>query len=178
MNNPLLIYLLRFLAVILFQVLILNNIQFSGYLNPFFYVWVILVMPLEFPGWLLLLLSFFLGLGMDLFPQGIEGGSPTIGIHAAATVFMTFLRPLVLKWMSPRDGYAPGSLPVPRDYGWIWFIGYSTLMVTIHHLFLFIIEDFSLAHLFRILLRVILSVLFTQFIILLWEAVRYQGRRR
>ena len=37
--------ILRFLFLVLFQVLILNNIQFSGYINPYLYVLFILMLP-------------------------------------------------------------------------------------------------------------------------------------
>ena len=45
---------LRFIFLVLLQVLILNNIQLSGYLNPFLYVLFILMLPFETPKWLVL----------------------------------------------------------------------------------------------------------------------------
>ena len=57
----------RFIVLVLFQVLVLNNIQFSGYVNPFMYVLFILLLPFETPRWLLLLSGFLLGLSVDIF---------------------------------------------------------------------------------------------------------------
>ena len=94
--------LLRFAVLVLVQVLILNNIQISGYLNPYVYVLFVLLLPFETPNWLLLVVAFLLGLSIDLFSQ-------TPGIHAFATVFMAFFRPFILNVLSPRDGYGCGS---------------------------------------------------------------------
>ena len=58
--------LIRFVVLVLIQVMILNNIQVSGFINPYMYVLFILLLPFETPNWLLLLLSFFLGLSVDV----------------------------------------------------------------------------------------------------------------
>ena len=90
----------RFIFLVLFQVLVLDNIQLGGYLNPFMYVLFILLMPFETPGWVLLFSAFLLGGSIDLFEH-------TPGMHASAAVFMAFLRPAVLKLIAPREGYEP-----------------------------------------------------------------------
>ena len=73
--------------LILFQILVLNNIQFSGYVNPYVYIMIILVLPSVTPAWLVLIISFLTGLTIDLF-----SGSP--GMHASATLLAGFARPL------------------------------------------------------------------------------------
>lgn len=150
----------RFIVLVLIQVLILDNIQFSGYVNPFMYVLFILLLPFETPNWLIILLGFVLGLTIDLF-------SNTIGMHAFATVFMAFLRPYVLKIIEPHDGYEPGTFPRLYYFGFAWFLKYSIILVFLHHLFLFYIEVFRFTDFFSTLMRVILSVLFSMVIIVL-----------
>lgn len=150
----------RFIVLVLIQVLILDNIQFSGYVNPFIYVLFILLLPFETPNWLIILSGFVLGLTIDLF-------SNTIGMHAFATVFMAFLRPYVLKILEPHDGYESGTFPRLYYFGFTWFLSYSIILVFSHHLFLFYIEVFRFTDFFRTLIRVILSVLFSMVIILL-----------
>lgn len=177
MINQLIRYLLRFLLVILFQVLILNNIQLSGYINPYFYIWYILVLPFETPGWLLLVTAFFLGLGIDVFPQGIAGNGSTIGTHAAATVLIAFMRQNVLRWTSRRDDYSPGNYPDSKSYGFLWFLSYAVIMVGIHHFALFFLEDLSITDLPLTLIRVILSGAFSLIIMLLWEGIRFRISR-
>jgi rod shape-determining protein MreD len=149
-----------FIFLILFQVLILNHIEFSGFINPYLYVLFILILPLETPKWFLLVTAFFLGLSVDLF-------SHTLGMHACATVTMAFLRPYLLKVIAPREGYETGAQPNARFFGMEWFIRYATILVVVHHSVLFYIEVFSFHQFFSTLLRVILSSIFTLILIVM-----------
>ena len=65
--NQILKNTLRFVILVFIQVAILNNIQISGFINPYVYVLFILLLPFETPNWVLLVLSFFLGLSVDIF---------------------------------------------------------------------------------------------------------------
>jgi rod shape-determining protein MreD len=168
MINSILRYTTTFIILILFQVLLFNNIQFSGYVNPYVYIMLILLLPVEISPLLLLIVSFFTGLTMDFFT-----GTP--GMHASATVFAGFLRPYILRLISPRDGYEPGATPSMEIYGFRWFLFYTVIVVLIHHLALFYLEVFRFADFFRTLLRVLLSSLFSISFILLAEYYR-RGR--
>jgi len=155
------------IVLVSFQVFILNNIQFSGFVNPYFYVLFILLLPFETPGWLLLSLGFVLGLIMDVF-------SNTPGLHASATVFMAFLRPLVLDYFAPRDGYQTGTFPRIYYYGFGWFFQYSAILILAHHLFLFYIEVFRLSDFLLTFYRVILSSIFTLFLVVISQYFIYR----
>jgi rod shape-determining protein MreD len=146
----------------LLQVLLFDNIQFSGYINPYVYLMFVLLLPVEIPSWLLLLLSFLTGIIMDIF-----SGSP--GMHTSATVLVGFVRPYILRIVSPRDGYEQGAEPSMLNYGFRWFLIYMLLTVLVHHLVLFYLEVFRFADFFRTMLRVLLSSLFTATFILLIE---------
>ncbi len=157
----------RFIILVLFQVLVLNNIQFSGFVNPFMYVLFILLLPFETPRWLLLVSGFLLGLSVDIF-------SNTLGLHASATLFMAFLRPYVLRVISPRDGYETGTFPRVFYYGIAWFLNYAIILVFAHHLFLFYLEVFRFSEFFRTLLRVILSSSFSILFIVLSQYIVFR----
>ncbi len=123
------------------------------------------LLPIDIASWLLLLLCFVTGLIMDFF-----NGSP--GMHTSATVLAGFLRPYVLRIVSPSDGYETSSDPSMTVYGFRWFLSYSLLIVLIHHTALFYLEVFRFADFFRTMLRVILSTLFSMTFILLLEYYR------
>jgi rod shape-determining protein MreD len=152
--------IIRFFLLVLVQVFIFNNIELSGYLNPYVYVLFILLLPFETPAWLTLLSGFLLGLSIDIF-------SETLGMHTAATVFMAFMRPFVLSYFAPRDGYESGSFPRIFYYGLPWFIKYATILVLAHHLVLFYLEMFSFRDFFTTFLRVLLSTIFSSFLIVI-----------
>ena len=162
MINQIISNIIRFFILVFVQIVILNNIQVSGFINPFLYVMFILLLPFETPGWLLLLLSFFMGLSIDMF-------SNTMGMHAAASVALAYFRPKVIRVISPRDGYETESKPTVVDMGFRWFFIYTIILVFIHHLILFFIESFSFHEFFSTLGRVLLSSVFTIALIILSE---------
>jgi rod shape-determining protein MreD len=168
MINTILRFGLIFILLTLLQVLLFNNIQFSGYVNPYVYIMFILILPIEIPSWLLLLLSFATGLIIDFF-------TGSTGMHTSATVLAGFVRPYALRIVSPRDGYESGSDPSMMTYGFRWFLTYSLLIVLVHHTALFYLEVFRLADFFRTMVRVLLSTLFSMTFILLIEFYR-RGR--
>lgn len=165
MINTILRFSLIFILLVLLQVLLFNNIQFSGYVNPYVYIMFILLLPIEIPSWLLLPLSFATGLIIDFF-------SGSSGMHASATVLAGFVRPYILRIVSPPDGYESGSDPSMLIYGFRWFFSYTLLIVLIHHTALFYLEVFRFADFFRTMLRVLLSTLFSMTFILLIEFYR------
>jgi hypothetical protein len=112
------------------------------------------MLPFQTPKWLVLLLSFVLGITVDMF-------SDTGGMHAAASVFMGFLRQPVLQILSPRDGYDPNHLPTIQQLGINWFFSYTAILTFSHHLFLFYLEIFRFSEFFHTFLHVILSSIFT-----------------
>jgi rod shape-determining protein MreD len=168
MINSILRFAVIFIILILLQVLLFNNIQFSGYVNPYVYLMFILLLPVEIPSWLLLLLSFGTGIIIDFF-----SGSP--GMHSSATLLAGFVRPYVLSIVSPRDGYEGRSEPSMLNYGFRWFLTYTILIVLVHHTALFYLEVFRFTDFFRTLLRVLLSSFFTIIFIMFFEYYR-KGR--
>jgi hypothetical protein len=152
--------IVQFLVLLVLQLLLFNNIQFSGFINPYVYVLFFLLLPFTISRALMLILGLIMGLAIDLFM-----GTP--GVHTAATVLVAFIRPWVLEFIAPHDGYDVNTLPRISYMGLEWFIKYTLIIVVIHHLVLFYIEIFSFAHFFHTLLKVILSSVFTSAFIIL-----------
>ena len=164
-------YIIQFALLVVVQVLIINNIQLGGFINPFIYVLFILTLPFDTPGWLLLLLAFLLGLSVDMFMD-------TMGMNAAATVFMAFCRPLLLKVMAPRDGYEPETTPSITDMGFQWFIIYGSILIFLHHLVLFFIESGRLNEVFFTLLKTFISFILSTTLIIIIQYLFSPGSRQ
>ena len=156
----------RFVFLILFQVLILNNIQFGGYINPYFYIYFILLLPYETPRWLLLLSAFLLGISLDAFTN-------TFGLNASACVLMAFVRPFVISAISTGTEFMVGHSPSLKNQGMKWFAYYSIILVLVHHFALFYLEIFRFTEFFQTLLRVLLSSIFTLLIVFIAEYLSY-----
>ncbi len=159
--------ILRFIFLILLQVWVLNNIQFSGFVNPYMYVLFILLLPFETPKSLMLVLAFLMGISIDMFTD-------TLGMHASALVMTAFLRPFILKAISPRDGFEIGSFPRVYYYGFVWFMKYTLILVLIHHLFLFSIEVFNFQNYYLVLWRTVLSTLLSTVLIVLSQYIIFR----
>lgn len=152
-------YAVMFVALVLIQVLILNQVQFSGFVNPYMYILFVLLLPLNTPRFAVLILAFLLGITIDIF-------SNTLGIHAAATVFIAFIRPLVIRLISDREEDR-SEYPGLKQNKFKWFLYYTGLMVIFHHSVLFFLEIFTFSDLVSTLFRILLSSIFSIFVIVL-----------
>jgi len=162
MSNILIKNIIRFIVLIIIQVFLLNKIQVSGYINPYIYILFILLLPIDIPKWQLLILSFLIGLCIDLF-------SGQLGVHAAATVFMGYLRPRVITLVGTMEDADPGLEPNLGNFGLLWFVAYASILVFMHHLVLFYIEVFRMSEFFSTLLRILISTLITLTLIIILE---------
>lgn len=148
----------RFIILVLLQVLVLNNLQFLGYINIYLYILLILSLPLQTPKWLTLIIGFALGLTIDIF-------SNTMGLHAFATVLIAFLRiPVVSLFVSVEKNTS--VLPSISSFGLSGYLKYAGILVLIHHVTLFYLETFTFIDFWFVLLRSLLSSICTFIIII------------
>jgi len=158
MNKFLISNIARFVILALLQVLILSNINFLGYINPYLYVFFILLLPLNLSQYKVIFFSFLMGLSIDIFE---DSG----GIHAAASVLIAYLRPVFLRF----------SFGISYEHQNVKFhqtpfaqrFTYISLLVLIHHLMLFLLEIFDLSYSVLILKKTLFSSIFTILLILI-----------
>ena len=148
----------RQILLLAVQVVIFNNFNFLGYINPFPYILFIILYPVNGNKYALLMSSFFLGITMDLF---CNSG----GVHAAASLLLAFVRPSIFKF-SFGLSYEYQTVRLndtltPERFSFI------LLAVIIHHLTLFVLEVFTFEYLWDIVLRTIISTIFTIIICIL-----------
>ncbi len=152
---------LRFILLVLIQVLLLNKIPLRWWSNPgglppytpYIYPLFILLLPLSTPVWFLLISSFLMGITMDSFMD-------TGGIHAAACVLMAFMRTYVLNTMLPKrlseyQNMSPGT----KSMGWTPFMTYAAILLAIHLVAFYIIEIWSFQSIGYMLVKIILSLI-------------------
>jgi len=163
--------IIRFFVLLLLQVLVFSNINVNGYIYPAFYVYFILLLPFEIAGWLLLILSFLMGLGVDVFTN-------SLGINAAASVFTAFLRPGLIRMLKSKKEYEPGISPGIKDLGFRWFFFYALILISLHHSALFFIEAFSFKDILQTGNRIIASSTATLILVLLLQFLFYKQDKR
>ncbi len=155
-----------FIGLVLIQVLILNHVQFSGFVNPYIYVLFVLLLPLSSPRYVVLLLAFLLGITIDIF-------SNSLGVHSFATVFVAYLRPIVIRLISNREEDM-SDYPGLMQNTFRWFLSYITIMVVVHHIVLFYLEVFTFSDFFGTLSRVFFSSVFSIFVIVLSQFIVFR----
>ncbi len=163
MLNEIIKQTLRWILLVVLQLSIFNNIQFLGILNPFVYIFVILMFPLGMPRGLLMLLAFATGFTIDIF-------SNTGGLHAAACTLIAFVRPYWVKITIPRSNYDELQNIRIKDIEFGQFIAYAAVLVFVHHLFLYITESLEWSETLLILVKTLTNGLITTAIIV---AFRY-----
>lgn len=153
-------YTLSFLGLFAAQVLIFNQFLFAGYLNPYLYILFILYLPAQFPRALSLVLAFVIGAGIDFFEN-------SAGVHAAASVFTAFVRPLFFSLLQKSlEGNQDFKL---RAMGVVNTLPYFLALLFVHHLSLFLLEAFSFKDLTISALRALYSSLFSYIFVLMYQ---------
>ena len=170
MNKSLVSNIARFILLVLAQVYVFDKIQLTGYVNPQVYVLFILMLPFSISGFWLLAWSFAMGLTIDFFLH-------TPGMHAAASVFMAFCRPGVIRLVGKKEDLEPFQYPNVRESGSLWFLAYSTILVFLHHTFLFYLEVFRLGEFFQTLLKVLLNTVLTAMIIMIIQFLFFSRKK-
>jgi len=166
-NNPIL-QGLSFVFYLALQIVFIQNIVLFDVAFCFLYISFLILLPIETNTILAMFLGFFLGLSVDIFVG-------TIGIHAAACVFVMFVRPILLNFVKPFTGYEQqqGQINI-NSFGLPWFVSYSFLFILLHHLFLFFVEASSWVLFFDTLLKTISSVVLTFITLLLVQYLFYK----
>jgi hypothetical protein len=168
MNSAVLFNIARFILLLAAQILIFNEMDFSGYLDPYPYVLFIILYPVNGNRFGLLLASFFLGILIDMF---CNSG----GVHASASLLLAYLRPTFFKF-SFGVSYEYQTIKIndrltPERFSFI------LISVATHHFVLFLLETFRISFFWNILLRTIFSTVFTIFICILIIYIFKPGKR-
>ena len=154
----------RFVLLMAFQLLVLNNVYLGGYVLPMMYVLFVFMLPTGMGRIPLLLLAFGTGLTMDLM-------SNVLGFHALACTICAMMR----IWLADRilTRGEPVQIPTPAvttvtpQYG----TAYLLLMYGIFYLVYFTSELFGSRGLGDMLLATVLSTLCSTLLAVLYQMI-------
>ena len=150
MINELLKHSLRLILLLFVQVLIVNNVNLSSYVNPYIYILLLMMLKVNVPKWQSLVIGFLLGAVMDMF-------SSTVGIHMFATTLLGYLRPRILSASLNKEDFDANIEPNIANKGFIWFFTYAASLIFVHHCSLFFLEIYSTKEFFATMQRVLYS---------------------
>ncbi|WP_299125414.1 rod shape-determining protein MreD [uncultured Tenacibaculum sp.] len=152
MNKTIYIIFL-FVFLLLLQVLVLNNILFLGYVNPYLYIVFVFLYPLNTNRFPFLSLAFLLGLCVDSF-------SNSGGMHAFSILFIAYIRLFLVKtiFKKTESDYLLFNL---RLETFDKVFNYTVILTLIHHFILFSLINFSFYNFSNVLVNTLFSSVFT-----------------
>ncbi len=157
----------RFIILFLFQVLVLKRIILFdnfNYISILIYPFFLMLMPITTPNWLLVIIGFGMGLGIDVFYD-------SMGVHAAACTFSAFSRSFILERLKPKNGYPDNVGLTRKRYGMAWFLGYLSVFLFIHMIFYFSVEAFTFVYWREILIKTFSSFILSFILILIYQFI-------
>ena len=167
MSNPK--FYLHLFILLLLQLTILDNIQLHSYVYINIYILGVYILPYRLRNATILLFGFALGLFMDL-------ANHTMGIHAAATTLIAYIRPRLLMLTSNREHIddIQGKQKI-SDFG--WFFKYVLISTLIFNVVLILCEAFSFQNFLITLMRIFYSTLASTLFIVLYYFIALKKKQ-
>lgn len=162
--NSFLLYTLKFVVVLLLQVLLFNNIDYFGFISPYIYLLFFLDLPVNFKTSQAMLLGFLMGFLVDVFGN-------TMGVHTFACVLLCFVRNTWINLLFSSLNAQQTELTLAR-IGWWDYFKYAAGLVLLHHTALFLLESLSLVALGYTFLRIFANTAITLLLVLFYEYFR------
>ncbi len=154
-------YTIFFVAVVLLQALLFDNLMFSGLVVPLYYVAFVVLLPVKINrGWLLVL-GTLLGVVMDV-------SMGTAGLNTIATTAIAYLRPMVMRITIGND-VTHENIPYGGAIDEKSFLLYTSLLVVAHEVLFFGFESLG-SHLLFTLFKILFSSAVT--VLLVWVTAR------
>lgn len=144
-SNSYFLNVVRFILLVLVQVLVFNRLNLFGFINPMVYILFLYWYPIKENRAAFIFQSFLLGFAIDFF-------SDSMAIHAASAVTIAYMRTAIMRFVFGVN-FEFQSFKLSNTTR-IQQITFLTLLIVVHHLVFFTLEIFSLANFLLILKKV------------------------
>ena len=163
---------IRFVLFIFVQVFVLDKIMLHQMITPYVYFIYILWLPFSIKRSSLMIVAFCLGFLLDSFRH-----NP--GFHAAACVLIAYLRPFIVNLLISQEGTENNyDEPSVKSFGgFLPYFTYASILVLIHHSWLFFLEAWQFANPYYFFIKTLLSSLLSIFLLLIIELVFYRKQK-
>lgn len=156
--------LIRYVMVMLIQVLILNRLQLVGVCHPYLYIMCLIMLPITLPRELEQVLAALLGLIMDLFCN-------SLGVHMAACVLISFMRHPMVKNLVMDIERLHGEISV-KSIGVVNFLKYAIVLIVVYHMLVVLASAWSFAHIGLNALQILISSFVSGILIIGYDILR------
>lgn len=158
------VHSIRFLFFVFAQALIFNQLEIGWGIQPMIYPIFILLLPFEIAIIPMLFIAFAMGICIDAM-------SNTYGLHTSSLLLFAYLRPVIFKVFSPRDGYDSLKEGNVFEMGQRWFLYVFGSLLLIHHFWFFMVEIFKFNEIGYVLRKLILSSIVSYIFCILFQFI-------
>ena len=128
------------------------------------YILFLINLPAKTPRWAEMLIGFAVGLLMDIW-------FTSLGVHIAACVAISFLRPILLHNLVQEIERVSGDV-CSLSIGRVEYVKCAVILTLIHHFIVFALEAWSLQNWWIVLLQTIISSIMTLIVILGYDMLK------
>lgn len=141
-------YIIFFVAAVLLQSLMFDNLHLSSLVMPLYYVVFVVLLPADMKRLWLLFVGALLGVVMDVMM-----GTP--GLNTIATTAVAFIRPAAINLLMGKD-VAHENVPYGKSVAFRSFLLYASVVVFVHHGLFYGFESLG-SHFVHTLLKIAIS---------------------
>lgn len=160
MNN-ILRHIIRIVLLLLLQGLFINNLHWLGVFHPYIYVIGLLMLPMTLPRWAEMLIGAGVGLIMDAICS-------TAGVHMAACVAICYVRPLLISRLV-QESQRISTQTCTNTIGAWQCLTTASVIIVLHHSLVLLLEHWSLAHGWWLIMNIVLSSVVTFVLFFLYD---------
>jgi hypothetical protein len=144
------------------QIFVFNKIPpLHQFIVPYFYFVFILWLPFKMGRSALLLISFSVGMVVDMFFK-------TPGLHAAACVLIAFVRPFLINLLLPKEATDWGNEePSKKTMGPVPYATYLVILTLLHHFYLILLEWMQFGSFLYFIGKLVATTLISLFLIMI-----------
>ena len=170
-GNRIIQFVFYFFLLVLVEVFVVNKLQLNIYLVPHVYVFFVLLLPSKMQKIYVLLLSFLLGVIIDLFLH-------TNGVHTAAATFIGLLRNFLLPYVISIDQQDNDVVPSIRTMSWKKNIAYVSILVFVHQILLHSLSYFKLSAILIVFAKALASTILSVLLILILQLILFNRQKK
>lgn len=154
----------RLLLVLALQVLLFDHLHIGNWGVVMMYVLFLINLPVRIPRWAEMLIALTVGLIMDVWHS-------SLGIHIAACVALSFVRPLLLSKAVQDIERIKDNISI-QTIGRIEYTKCAVILTVLHHFIVFSLETWNIQFWWIVLLQTLVSSIMTLCIILGYEYLK------
>ena len=154
----------RLLLIFVLQVLLFDHLHIGSWGIMMIYILFLINLPIRIPRWAEMLIGLLVGIMMDVWHS-------SLGIHIAACVALSFVRPLLLTNAVQDIERIKDNISV-QTIGRIEYTKCAVILTIMHHFIVFSLETWNIQFWWIVLLQTLVSSIMTLCIILGYEYLK------